>query len=106
MLVRRRFDAWGTGKTFRKMTCSGWYDMTKEVGGFTVPINAGWDGADPVMPPEIKEETLAKNADGKFDDVTPCALQSEVELACPIACGVTREDWLVMVAKQQYPDYN
>ena len=116
-------DAWGTGKAFRKMTCSGWYDMTKEVDGWTVPINAEWDGADPVVPPKIEEETLAKDADGKFVDVTPCIVSEDakgmgrrgrklthttygdfsIKLACPIACGVTREDWLGMVADVQYP---
>ena len=99
--------AWGTGKTFRKMTCSGWYDMTEEVDGWTVPINAGWDGANPVMPPEIEEETLEKNTVGAFVDAAPCGdpvAKIAIQLACPIACGVTTEDWLDMVANQQYPD--
>ena len=115
-------NAWGTGKAFRKMTCSKWSDMTEEVDGWTVPINAGWDGNG--MPPPIEEETLAKDADGKFVDVTPCNYHSwqgdgkyaadgklsrpqttygdfAIKLACPIACGVTPEEWLSMAADLQ-----
>ena len=81
-----------------------------------MPINEIWLE-------KIEEETLVKDADGKFDDVTPCNFHTEpdsedrrgrklehmtygdfsIQLACPIACGVTREDWLGMVADVQYP---
>jgi hypothetical protein len=128
-------DAWIPRRPFVKMTCSGWEDMTEEVmtptgHGFTVPINAGWDGGkdpvlgwdgkDPVLPPEAEKVTLDKNAETRaFVDVDPWCLPWErghgrgpldpqgpgfaIQLACPIACGVTPEDWLDMVAQAQYP---
>ena len=118
-------DAWVPDRPFVKMTCSKWYDMTEEVDGWTVPISAEWDGNG--MPPEIKGETLPKNDEGAFLSLggdwgpAPCdgameppgrrgrklgRLRSEkyvIELACPIACGVTPEVWLDMVAYAQYP---
>ena len=70
-------DAWVPGRRFVKMTCSGWEDMTKEVmtptgDGFTVPINAEWDGKDPVFPPQAEKVTLDKDETGAFiDDLFP-----------------------------------
>ena len=101
-------DAWVPDRPFVKMTCSGWEDMTEEVDGWTVPISAEWDG-NGFPPPEIKGETLGKNADGAFSPSpnAPCGTRWDardtIQLACPIACGVTPEVWLDMFAQAQYP---